>query len=85
MKQAACVVLAALVLSLVRGAELLESQKPKLKDWWDAEWFDNLVKIPLLIDERSLWYANLIPVENNGGYCMIDNNSAYTLIMPSYG
>ena len=69
----------------------LKSDKPHLKDWFDAEWFDNLVKIPLLIDENSLWYANLIAVNTDdsgtlqdGGICMVDNNGATTIIFPDW-
>ena len=71
-------------------AKTLESEAPHhLKDWFDAEWFDDLIKIPLMIDDNSLWYANLIAggasstdTVQDGGICMIDNNGATTIIFP---
>ena len=50
-----------------------------MKDWFEAEWFDGLVKIPLLIDNSSIWYANLQANGQTGGYCLLDNNSVYTV------
>lgn len=44
-----------------------------------------MVKIPLIIED-SLWVADLYTYDKNdgdlmdGGYCMIDNNSAATVI-----
>ena len=78
-----------LVVRLGLAASLTETERPHLMDWNDAMWFDDLVKIPLLIDEKTVWYANLIaggasdsdPIQN-GGYCMLDNQSAYTVIFP---
>ena len=59
-------------------------EKPKLKDWFEAEWFDGLVKIPLMIENSAVWYARLsvgeVGAENNGGICTIDNNSPVTMI-----
>ena len=79
----------ALICSTSKSADL--KAKPHLKDWFDAEWFDNLVKIPLEIDENSLWYANLIAVNTDGsdvmqdgGICMVDNNGATTIIFPDW-
>ena len=66
------------------GSDLPKEQKPHLKDWADAEWFDGVVKIPLLIENKSLWYANLIAVGDSynqtDGVCMVDCNGATTLI-----
>ena len=49
------------------------------------------MKIPLLIDGNSLWYANLIAggatdtdTVQNGGMCMLDNNASKTIIFPDY-
>ena len=66
------------------GAELPKEETPHLKNWADAEWFNGLVKIPLLIENKSLWYANLIAVGSSynqtNGVCMLDCNGANTLI-----
>ena len=86
MKMIAQTLLACLILNIGKAADLLESKRShELKDWFHAEWFDNLVKIPLIIDERTVWYANLIPNDDEAGYCLIDNNSAYTVVFPTYG
>ena len=34
-------------------------EKPMLKDWFEAEWFDGVVKIPLSIEDSTLWYMDL--------------------------
>jgi len=79
------------VATYANGTDLNSSQEttqksPKVGDWFEAEWFDNIVKIPLTIQDSSIWYANLIASEDNGqgiqdgGKCMIDCNSATTLI-----
>ena len=66
------------------GSYLPKEEKPHLKDWADAEWFDGVVKIPLLIENKSLWYANLIAVGDSynqtDGVCMLDNQGSMTLI-----
>ena len=39
----------------------------RLKDWFDAAWFDGMVKIPLTVD-KSLWVADLYTFDmKNGG------------------
>ena len=66
-------------LGLVRGHE------HRLKDWFEAAWFDGVVKIPLTIDD-SLWTADLYSFRpdtgglTDGGVCVLDNNSASTVI-----
>ena len=79
----------AAVLALVAGqsqARDLKRETPHLQDWFDAEWFDGVVKIPLTIEDSSLWYADLQVMDpdtgalKSGGYCFVDNNSANTLI-----
>ena len=40
--------------------ETVEQASPKVGDWFEANWFDDLVKIPLTIDQGTNWYANLI-------------------------
>lgn len=73
-----------LTVQLAVGSDLPKEQKPHLKDWADAEWFDGVVKIPLLIENKSLWYANLIAVGDSynqtSGVCMLDCNGATTII-----
>ena len=67
-------------------ARPLEEEKPHLKDWFEASWFDGVVKIPLTIDNSEIWYADLNVWNSNifdydeGGVCMIDNNSPRTVI-----
>ena len=57
----------------------------ELKDWTHSTWFDGMVKIPLVVD-NTLWVADLYSYDpsddslENGGYCVIDNNSASTVI-----
>ena len=67
---------------------MTEAETPRVGDWFEANWFDSLVKIPLAIDGGSNWYANLIvgaaDAEQTGGLCMFDNNSEYTMIYPYY-
>ena len=57
-------------------------------DWFEANWFDDLVKIPLTIDQGTNWYANLIvgdeDSQNINGKCMFDNNSPRMVIYPGY-
>ena len=63
------------------------SETPRVGDWFEANWFDDLIKIPLVIAGGVSWYANLIvgdkDSEQTGGLCMFDNNSPLTLIYPS--
>ena len=68
----------------------LGTEAKRLKDWFEAEWFADLVKIPLTIDDSALWYANLAPCQNedcsetiSGGKCIIDNNNPYTILYPN--
>ena len=57
----------------------------ELKDWAHSTWFDGMVKIPLVVD-NTLWVADLYSYDpsddslENGGYCLIDNNQATTVI-----
>ena len=44
----------------VAAQKQVEESSPKVGDWMHAEWFDDLVKIPLTIDDGTNWYANLI-------------------------
>ena len=68
-----------ITLGLVNGIE------HRLKDWFEAAWFDGVVKIPLRVDQ-TLWTADLYSFDPNtselvdGGFCVLDNNSAYTMI-----
>lgn len=61
---------------------------PRVGDWFEANWFDDLVKIPLIVYGATTWYANLIVGEKDneqtGGYCLFDNNSPRTVIVPAY-
>lgn len=65
-----------------------QSASPKVGDWFEANWFDDLVKIPLTIDQGTNWYANLIvgdeDSQNTAGKCMFDNNSPRMVIYPGY-
>ena len=38
----------------------MAEETPRVGDWFEANWFDSLVKIPLTIDDGTNWYANLI-------------------------
>ena len=65
-------------------------QAKRLTDWFEAEWFDDLVKIPLTNLDSSLWYANLAPCNDEGctdvwggGKCFVDNNNPYTIVYPN--
>ena len=73
-----------LTVQLAVGADLPKEETKHLKNWADAEWFDGVVKIPLLIENKSLWYANLIAVGSSynqtSGVCMLDCNGGATLI-----
>ena len=71
---------------LVANAAEAQHESKRLTDWFDAEWFDNMVKIPLSIDDSPIWYLNSIPclTENcatsvAGGKCYLDNNNPYTV------
>ena len=44
----------------VATGQQVEESSPKVGDWFEAEWFNDLVKIPLTIDDGTNWYANLI-------------------------
>ena len=44
----------------VSAEKQVEESSPKVGDWFEAEWFNDLVKIPLTIDDGTNWYANLI-------------------------
>jgi len=46
--------------SVVQGKDLRE--KPLLKDWLEATWFDGTVQIPITLDRvtKSLWMADLV-------------------------
>jgi len=48
------------MLACLTQARDLKQEKPHLQDWFDAEWFNGVVKIPLSIQESSLWYADLV-------------------------
>ena len=78
-------IVSAIMLCLFVKAEQAVSKR--LTDWFEAEWFSGLVKIPLTIDDSALWYANVAPCQNNdcsdtisGGKCLIDNNNPYTIL-----
>ena len=45
---------------LQAAEETVEETSPKVGDWFEAEWFNTLIKIPLTIDDGTNWYANLI-------------------------
>jgi len=67
-------------------ASPLKEEKPHLQDWFEASWFDGVVKIPLTIDNSEIWYADLDVWNPDdfdydfGGKCMVDNNSPRTVI-----
>ena len=74
--------ISALVTHLTRATA--DPAQHRLKDWYEAAWFDGMVKIPLTID-NSLWVADLYITDSDGvvydgGYCVIDNNSGSTVI-----
>ena len=64
---------------------LVSGNEHRLKDWFEASWFDGVVKIPLRVDD-SLWTADLYTFHPDtselidGGICVLDNNSASTMI-----
>ena len=57
----------------------------RLTDYFEAAWFDGMVKIPLTIDD-SLWVADMYSFYpdtdtiQDGGVCILDNNSAASVI-----
>ena len=50
--------------SEIKVEESVGEETPRVGDWFEANWFDELVKIPLSIDEGTNWYANLIVGES---------------------
>ena len=78
-----------LLLVCLAQARDLMADKPRLKDWFEATWFDGKAKIPLSIDANAMWYASLSVANVNtgnwqyGGKCVMDNNSIGTLIFSS--
>ena len=77
--------------SLTNGSALIAGESvettPRVGDWIQAEWFDDVVKIPLTINLNTVWYANLIIGEEDdeatGGYCLFDNNSPRSVVYPT--
>ena len=63
------------------------TEAPLVGDWFDANWFDEIIKIPLIIGGNTSWYANLMVGAADSmqteGYCLFDNNSPRTVIYPS--
>lgn len=74
--------------SIAAASELQKSEKPRLKDWFEAAWFDGVVQIPLTVKEswETIWIADLVMMNdevgtyNVGGYCAVDNNSAVSVV-----
>ena len=78
-----------MLLCLFAQAEGLKESK-RLTDWFEALWFSELVKIPLTLADSAIWYANLMPCEDetcgegeqiSGGKYFVDNQNPYFIVL----
>ena len=80
--------LALLICSIILGLASGHSDH-RLTDYFEASWFDGMVKIPLTIDD-SLWVADMYSFRpdngaiQDGGVCILDNNSAASVILSTW-
>ena len=55
--------------SFAAASDLQKSEHPRLKDWFEASWFNGVVQIPLIIrsDWNTLWIADLVMINEERG------------------
>ena len=64
----------------------IEHHRPIVGNWTNAEWFNGLIKIPLLNANGFAWVANLqlgTPLQIQG-VCVFDNNNHETATFDRY-
>ena len=77
--------LCAFLSCLVLATDLKTSTHPQVGDWFDALWWDDLIKIPLTLFNGAIWVGNLQAGDDpataiTNGTCYFDNNSNMTTI-----